>query len=140
MWIFLICDKSLEIKRRGLNEGRDKPKDILIMLYLVLPKSFSKARQYFSTVPDKECVRSSDVDLINLNSGTGCAVMLKISCVSVFESMISFQSPMMNELHVPTTRWKGNWPFTRGWESYKSSMICVLLFLWAFALVLTSLV
>lgn len=27
---FLIYDKSLEIKKRGLSEGRDKPNDILI--------------------------------------------------------------------------------------------------------------
>lgn len=98
---FLICDKSLEIKKRGLSEGRDKPKDILIKLY------FGK---YFSIVQDKECFKSSDVNFINLNSGTGCAGMLKTSCVSVFESMISFKGCMTNELHVPNTHWNTHSP------------------------------
>lgn len=107
---FLICDKSLEIKKRGLSEGRDKPKDILIKLYFVFSNSFSKAGKYFSIVQDKECFKSSDVDFINLNSGTGCAGMLKTSCVPVFESMISFRSCVTNELHVPNTHWNTHLP------------------------------
>lgn len=90
-------------KKRGLSGGRDKQKDILIKLYFVLSNRLSKAGKYFSTVQEKECVKSSDVDFINLNSGTGCAIMLKTSCVSVFESMMFFKSCTMNELHVPNT-------------------------------------
>lgn len=123
----------------GLSEGRDKVKDILtsIMLYFALPNSFSEAGKYFSLVQNKECLKSSDVDFIHLSSGTGCAIMLKISCVSVFESMNSFKRCMMNELHVPSIHWKRNCHFINVLESHNSNTIWMLLFLWTYALVLT---
>lgn len=66
--------------------------------------------------------------------------MLETCCVSVFEYMISSKSCMMNESHVPKTHWKWNCNFTSGLKSYKTKMICVLLFLCTFALVFSSLV
>lgn len=137
---FLICDKPLEIKKRGLSEGRDKPKDILLILSFVLPNSFSKAGKYFSIVQDTERVKSSDVDFINLNSGTGCAVMLKTSCVSVLNPWSLSKAIWLMSYMYLITSWKWNCHFTNGLKSYKIDMICVLLFPWTFALVLTSLV
>lgn len=64
---------------------------ILIKLYFVFPNSFSKARKNFHMVHNKECAKPNDVDFIHLSSGIGCAVILKFSCVSVFESMSSFE-------------------------------------------------
>lgn len=71
-------------KVRGLSEGRDKLKDILIPItwYFALTKSSSKAGKHFSIAQNQVCDKSSDVDFIHLNSGTGCAVMVTFPCVS----------------------------------------------------------
>lgn len=93
------------------------------MLYFAVPNSFSKAGKYVSVIQNKECVKSGDVDCIHLSSGTGCAIMLKISCVSVFESMNSFKRCMLNELRISSIHWKRNCHFTNVLESYNSNMI-----------------
>jgi len=106
-------------------------------LHVALLNSFSKDGKYFSMVQNKEHVESSDVDFILLRSGTDCAVMLKVSCVSVSESINSFKRCAMDELHIPSIHWKRNRRFTSVLVAYNSNMIRTFFFLWTYALVLS---